>query len=216
MLVDSDVVRVVHEEAGGDAIDMRRIRRGGGVGQPRPIVIAGRAHIPFDSPGGTLLRFAAPVDADLAEELMAAAGDGVWIDAPRSDFDDRQFLLVLSAVAGAMLFSMALAASNLAAAELDEEFAVQTTLGASPGLRPRLLALHMTIQLAVALAVGIPLGIVLFWLVTRGDPSVPSAIVPGAPIVALCVAAVAAAGTVRLMHGPAAPALSTRSSDVLE
>ncbi len=216
VLVDSEVVDVVHDENGGEDVDVRRIRRGGGVGQPRPIIIAGPTHVESQMPTGTLHRFAGPVDDGFVDDLYEAVGDGVWLDAPRSPFDDRRFLIVLSAVAGAMLFSLALAASNLAAAELDEEFGVHTTLGASPYLRPRLLTVQMSVQLAVALAVGIPLGIALFWLVTRGDPSVPSAIVPGTPIIALCVATAAAIVTVRLMHGPADPTLSTRASDMLE
>ena len=66
-------------------------------------------------------------------------------------------------------------------------------------------------QLGTGLLLGVPVGIFLFWLVTRGDPSVPNAIVPLSAISALVVGAAAAVMVIRIMHGPAAPAASSRA-----
>ena len=89
-------------------------------------------------------------------------------------------------------------------------------LGASPSVRPKTLALQLAWQLALGVAVGSGLGVLLFWVVTRGDSSVPNAIVPVEAIGALSVAALAAVALVGLLHGPAEPAVSSRMSATVE
>ena len=135
------------------------------------------------------------------------------VDLPR-DGDNPWVTFLIAGLAGAVLFSLTLAGSNLAAVELDEEFSTLVSLGASPSIRPRILALQMAYQLAIGIVFGSSLGVALFWIVTRGDVSVPNAIVPVEAIGVLAAVAVLATVAIATAHGPATPSTSSTSSRV--
>lgn len=209
VLVDSKLVSVVHSFGNDDPVETRQVSLGGGVGVPGPVLIGG--------PNGSLNRttklliFDEPVPGSLARQIEDLTDElGVF---PSTLRDGPQLTAMTLAVAGAaVLFSLALAAANIAARELDNDIAIQTSLGAAPSFRPRLLATQTAIQLFIGIALGAPIGAALFFLVTRGDPTVPDAIIPLEEIGVLAVAAVAATVAVFSMHRPATPAVSSRVS----
>ena len=84
------------------------------------------------------------------------------------------------------------------------------SLGASPKVRPRVLAAQSGWLLGLGVTAGALVGTALFWLVTRGDSSVPNAIVPVGAILTLAGTALLATTIIRVMHSPADPALSSR------
>lgn len=210
VLVDSDLITKVHTCTECDTVEIRQVRRGGGLGQPGPVIfISPEQNSSTISPQTEfLIRFEQPITPDLASRL---ADSPVWIQLPRTGPSDDAVRLTITAIAAALVFSLGLAASNLFAAALDHELSVHVALGASPSLRPRLLATQVGTQLLVGTALGAGTGVLLFWLVTRGDPTVPSAIFPTSTILALAAAAALSTITVRVMHGSASPAFSSRT-----
>ena len=219
VLVDSDVMDEVVVRSGRDADgfdefeawETRRIRRGGGIRQPGPVAYV----IDPDRFDGSdpvldpaLVRFAQPISAEMALDFREI---NAQVDVPR-DGDNPWVIFLLTGLAGAVLFSMTLAGSNLAAVELDEEFSTLVALGASPSIRPRILALQMAYQLALGVGLGSALGVGLFWFVTRGDVSVPNAVVPAEAIGILAVAAVLATLVIAAAHGSATLNTSSKVS----
>ena len=222
LLVDSDIV--VEVVALGDAVpgesfettpvEIRRVRRGGGVGQPGAAVYG---FFDLDAPPSevstfSLVRFEESLSDAMIDDFSRSPSIP---ELPREGTPAFLGPLML-AVIGALLFTLALSASNLAAVEQDEEFSTMVALGASPNVRPRALAMQLAWQLGLGIAVGSTLGVLLFWVVTRGDSSVPTAVVPISVIAALGVAAVAAVAIAALLHGPAEPAVSSRVSATVE
>ena len=222
LLIDSDIVDEVvaltepedGQSFGTTPVEIRRVRRGGGVGQPGPA-----AYAFFDEQlpmaGGFkffLVRFEEPLTDAMIDEFWSSASISSLPRDPGFGFIGE---LLLASVA-VLLFTLAISSSTLAAVEQDEEFSTLVALGASPNVRPKTLALQLAWHLGLGVAVGSGLGVLLFWVVTRGDPSVPNAIVPVEAIGALSVAALAAVALVGLLHGPAEPAVSSRVSATVE
>ena len=231
LLLDSDVIGEVVVLVEGDSsddvpfpralVETRRIRRGGGFGQAGPASYAFLDDPPVDLMADSgfsvaetfLVRFAEPMSQAMIDELRDRTD---WLELPQNHDEDAAIGVLLLGLVGGLLFSLAIAGSNLAAVELEDEFATLVALGRSPNVRPKTLAAQLAWQLGVGVAVGSGLGVLLFWVVTRGDPSVPNAIVPLGAIAVLSIAALAAVALVGLLHGPAEPAVSSRVSATVE
>lgn len=225
VLIDSDVVTsvVAHPTPGSDhvALQSQTLRRGGGMAQPGPVVYVSEESLalPPHATPNELVRFAEPISDALTDAFRSQAqtSERAFVSLPNARAaGDEGFVAVLALAGAGLLFALSLAASNLAAVEQDDDFDVQVALGASPEIRPRVLAGQIAWQLALAVGLGVPLSVFLFWVVTRGDPSVPDPIIPGLAIGALVAGAVLATVVVRVMHGPANPAASSRVSSLIE
>lgn len=220
-LVDSDVLAdlVVLNESSDEyePLPTRRVRRGGGIGQPGPEVYVS-AELLGDSGSGMslslLVRFEDPISPDLQEALRDSIRS--TLDLPRSEPSDAAVRWVLTGLAASLLFSLALSASNLTAVELEDEFAMLVSLGASPKVRPRVLAAQSAWLLGLGVIAGSAVGVALFWLVTRGDSSVPDPIFPVGAMLTLVGTAILAAAIIRVMHSPAEPALSSRPGTTVD
>lgn len=218
LLVDSDVLGdlLVWNDSTDqyEPADTRIVRRAGGIGQPGPdIYVADRfgestlANENLAVRWRLLVRFENPVSPALADALSTDMT--VSAELPNSS-SDVLFRWILAGVAAALLFSLALSTSNLTAVELEDEFSMLVALGASPKIRPRVLAAQNAWLFGTGTAVGSALGVALFWLVTRGDPTVPDPVVPVSAIALLLATAALGALIVQIMHGPAEPSLSSR------
>ena len=225
VLLDSDAIDAVvtHQPPFSDInqhdhfeVETRHIRRGGGLTQPGPTVYtAGPAGPAEPGPTAQLVRFERPISSDMVNDIFEQDPLRRNASLP-SDRGDEDLTVILAGMGALLTFALALSTSNLAAGDQDEDFQVQVSLGAPPNVRPRLLATQTAWQLLLSVGLGVPLGVMLFWLVTRGDTSVPDPVVPGLAIGSLTAAAVLAVAVVRLMHGPATPAVSSRVSSLIE
>ena len=223
-LVDSeilgDLVTWNENTEAYEPLPTRIVRRGGGIGQPGPEVYVA-ADLPTENgsdaipalPHDTLVRFEEPVSPQLADALRSEVR--TRLELPRS-FDDDLFRWILAGLAASLLFSLALSSSNLAAVELEDEFSMLVSLGASPKVRPRVLAAQSAWLLGLGVATGSVIGTVLFWLVTRGDESVPDPIVPVGGILTLVGTAVLVTIVIRFMHSPADAAVSSRPKTMVD
>lgn len=219
LLVDSDIIEdvvTIGPNFETTTVEVRRVRRGGGVRQPGPEAYAfleDREAPIAGLPTFSLVRFEEPLSPAMIGDLQR--GSAIR-EVPRGGGEFENFGLLALGLVAVLLFSLALSASNLAAVELDEEFSTMVALGASPNVRSRTLALQLAWQLGLGVVTGSALGVLLFWVVTRGDPSVPNAIVPFGAIGALGGASIAAVAMAALFHGPAEPAVSSRVAATVE
>ncbi len=220
-LVDSEVLgdlwQLNEETEQYEPLDIKRISRGGGIGQPGPDVYVRSDPNVGETLDGVplniLVRFEDPISTNLENALWNEVR--TTLELPRS-VDDSTFRWVLTAIAGALLFSFALSSSNLTAVELEDEFSTLVALGASPKVRPRVLAAQSAWLLGLGVLIGSAVGSLLFWAVTRGDSSVPDPIIPIGAILTLAGTAAVATLVVRVMHSHAEPALSSRPQTTVD
>jgi hypothetical protein len=99
---------------------------------------------------------------------------------------------ILIVVAAAILVVLGWVGSVMAGTEQRAALATMADLGASSSLRRRILTVQALIVAGVAGTVGSALGTLLFFLVTRGDSSVPTWIIPWDAVVVLVLAVPAA------------------------
>lgn len=120
------------------------------------------------------------------------------------------FQWVLIAVFGAAVVMSAVALTKVAAAESDVAIQPMLDMGATPSIRRQFLAMQTGALVLIGGVFGSGLGVVLFWIVTRGDQSVPDPIVPWTAMAVLSFgAALAAAAMVAILFGPK----STRTAE---
>jgi hypothetical protein len=112
-----------------------------------------------------------------------------WIDVRSTGFapTGNEIVLVFTAVAGLLAVGAGAGTSLLAARSDRSSLDIVDDLGLSPAARRLMLSSQAGFQQLVAGVAGSLLGVVLFWLVTRGDPSVPDAIIPWITITAFTI-----------------------------
>ncbi len=165
-------------------------------------------------PAGRYLLLVAdrPLDGEQRDDLAMAATGSVIVAHPSANRLDGMGLYWLAvALAAGFLAAFGLIGAALSGAETEEEISTMIANGADPSIRRWFRANQSALQLLAAGIVGAPLGVLLFWAITRTDPSVPDPIVPweaigalglGVPVV---VYALVAAST-----GSGAPTVSRR------
>lgn len=93
--------------------------------------------------------------------------------------------LVVAAIAATFLVTFGLIGAALSGFETEQEIRSMIANGASPSIRRWFRATQSGLQLGLAGLVGVPFGVLLFWAVTRSDPSVPDPIFPWETMAAL-------------------------------
>lgn len=206
-----------------DALDVHVARLGFGTNRPASSIGSSTAAV--DDP-------VVLVGAERAEELGAEPRQRFLLlvaDRPLSDEQRDQMVgalvgrspglptdgvggeLVVAGFAAAFLVAFGLVGAALSGIETEHEVAAMIANGASPSIRRWFRAVQSALQLGVAGLVGAPLGVLLFWAVTRTDPTVPEPIFPVTTMLILAAGVpLGAAGLVAVFTGSGTPAVSRR------
>ena len=219
LLVDSQLVDHVHSN-GSDELDFLRVTRGGGVGQPGPLLYVAETHplleptfgrlVPY-GPLATVVWLESPPSARVRNDINNfTSQEQVWVEFSRNE-ETSALIALLTGFGASLIAALGLAGSVMNASESRHDLAAISALGTAPFVQRSVLATQTLLQLFVGTAVGSSVGVGLFWLVTRGDSSVPTAIFPWLTIGALtAIAPMLATAMAWFLAGPTAPAISRR------
>ncbi len=150
-----------------------------------------------------------PLTASIIDDVRfgrVATGASLGVASP----DDRyfglgldEFLSLLLAISLGVVVLAAVGLTKLGAKEVDAQLRPMLDMGAAPSIRRRFLALQTGALVVIGGLLGSGLGVLLFWVVTRGDRSVPDPIVPWSAMLVLSAgAALLSAGAVAVLFGP--------------
>lgn len=148
-------------------------------------------------------------DSQLREPAIANAEPGRQLFT-RADFDYfpfglsfHGFVRLLIGVPLGLVVLAALGLTRLGVKDVDAQLRPMLDMGAATSIRRRFLAMQTGTLVLIGGLLGSCLGVVLFWIVTRGDRSVPDPIVPWTAVLALTIgAAVLSAAVVAALFGP--------------
>ena len=140
-------------------------------------------------------------------------GPTMGISSWRSNDFAPDHLKLIAFVAGLLMVLLGYSAAVVALSEQDGDFSSMIAGGASPSIRRRVPALQSLLTLGLGSAIGCTLGVLLFWVVTRGDESVPHLIIPWSlPLVLVIGAPLVTAGLILISFRSGKPAQSRRDS----
>lgn len=205
---------------GSDELDFLRVTRGGGVGQPGPLLYVAETHplleptfgrlVPY-GPLATVVWLESPPSARVRNDINNfTSQEQVWVEFSRNE-ETSALIALLTGFGASLIAALGLAGSVMNASESRHDLAAISALGTAPFVQRSVLATQTLLQLFVGTAVGSSVGVGLFWLVTRGDSSVPTAIFPWLTIGALtAIAPMLATAMAWFLAGPTAPAISRR------
>jgi len=153
-----------------------------------------------------------PLDGEQRDDLaMAATGSVIVANPSANRLEGTSLHWSAVAVAAGFLAAFGLIGAALSGAETEDEISTMIANGANPSIRRWFRANQSAMQLLLAGAIGSPLGVLLFWAITRTDPSVPDPIVPWEAIGALGLGVpVVVYVLVALFTGSGAPTVSRR------
>ncbi len=152
------------------------------------------------------------LDGEQRSELAMAATGSVIVAHPSANRLEGMGLYwpAVGLVAG-FLAAFGLIGAALSGVETEDEISTMIANGASPSTRRWFRANQSALQLLLAAAIGAPLGVLLFWAITRTDPSVPDPIVPWEAIGALGLGVPAVVyALVAVFTGSGTPTVSRR------
>ncbi len=111
---------------------------------------------------------------------LGSLSDGPTIGVPSWRTNDFRpgHLRLIALVAGGLMILLGYSAAVVALSEQDGAFSSMIAGGAAPSIRRRIPALQSLVSIGLGSAIGCTLGVLLFWVVTRGDESVPHLIIP--------------------------------------
>lgn len=159
-----------------------------------------RLYVAEEPLSGSLLN-----DMRTGQSTSAASLGVTAIDDRYFGFSLEEFLPLLIAISLGVIVVSALGLTKLGAREADAALQPMVDMGASPSIRRTFLALQTGTLVLIGGVLGSGLGVVLFWVVTRGDRTVPDPIVPWSAIMILTLGAAAlSAGFVAILFGPKA------------
>jgi hypothetical protein len=150
-----------------------------------------------------------PLTESQRNELAAAERSVLVGD---SDRYERWTEWLATGIAALFLITFGLIGAALSGLETEQEVKAMIANGANPSIRRWFRAIQSGIQLGLAGLVGVPLGLVLFWAVTRSDPSVPDPIFPWETMIALGIGVpIAVVALVAATTSSGSPAVSRRA-----
>lgn len=116
--------------------------------------------------------------APLTDDDKAAIARGDTVHFSPDGTKAHEFIRAAAAAAGLFGVVLGLLAAGMAGSESHGEISTMVSAGARPSIRRRMLAIQAWIHLTIAGVLGSVLGVIMFWAVTRGDPTVPDPIFP--------------------------------------
>ncbi|MEL6985790.1 MAG: hypothetical protein AAFO29_25400, partial [Actinomycetota bacterium] len=148
---------------------------------------------PQPGPADLLLVADRPVTDDQRDLLATTATGRILVrDQSASQLEGVTFYWIVIGLTAGFLTAFGLIGAALSGVETEDELSTMIASGAKPSIRRWFRANQSAIQLLSAGTVGSALGVLLFWAITRTDPSVPDPIVPWAAVGVLAIGVPAA------------------------